>query len=452
MLDSELLPGEGNQTVRTSWKKWIGWLVVLGLIAGGVFFFLKWRAANKPPDVVYKTAPVERRKITGRVTASGTLSAVVTVSVGSQVSGRIAELNADFNSTVKKGQVIARIDPQLLLAAQAQTRANYLAAQANVQKAKIEASNAEKILNRTRKLQAEQLASQADLDAAETALASAQADIAVANASVAQVQAQLNQAEVNLSFTTIKSPIDGTVISRAVDVGQTVAASLQAPVLFTIAEDLRKMQVATNVSEGDVGRLQPDMDTWFTVDAFPGQRFRGTVLQIRNAAQTVQNVVTYNAVIDVPNPDLKLRPGMTANVTIVYAQRENALAVPNTALRYRPIDAAPSAKRGENGGPAGSSSGRRGGRRGPASAPTEADGGAPLPTVMPLEDKTIYLLRGGVPTPVTIHTGLSDGTITEVVDGDVKQGDEVIVEAVSSGAPTTSATGAAGGAARSMRL
>jgi HlyD family secretion protein len=442
---------EGNRTVKSSWKKWVGWLVIALLIAGGIFFFLKWRASNKPPDVVYKTAPVERRKITGRVTASGTLSATVTVQVGSQVSGRIAELFADFNSTVKKGQVIAKIDPQLLLATQAQTRANYLAAQANVQKAKIEASNAEKILNRTRKLQAEQLASQADLDAAETALASAQAQIAVANASVAQVQAQLNQAEVNLSYTTIKSPIDGTVISRAVDVGQTVAASLQAPVLFTIAEDLRKMQVATNVSEGDVGRLQPGMETWFTVDAFPGQRFRGTVLQIRNAAQTVQNVVTYNAVIDVPNPDLKLRPGMTANVTIVYAQRDAALAVPNTALRFRPVDAAPSARRGGSGGsggsggPAGSASGRRGGRRG---APTDDDGGAPL--VM-LEDKTIYLLRGGVPTPITIHTGLSDGTITEIVDGDVKEGDEVIVEAQTTGAPTTTATGA-GGAARSMRL
>ncbi len=448
---------EGNQTVKSSWKKWVSWLVVLALIAGGIFAFMKWRASNKPPDVVYKTAPVERRKISGRVTASGTLSATVTVQVGSQVSGRIAELFADFNSTVKKGQIIAKIDPQLLLATQAQTRANYLAAVANVQKAKIEATNAEKILNRTKKLQAEQLSSQADLDAAETALASAQAQIAVANASVAQVQAQLNQAEVNLSYTTIKSPIDGTVISRAVDVGQTVAASLQAPVLFTIAEDLRKMQVATNVSEGDVGRLQPGMETWFTVDAFPGQRFRGTVLQIRNAAQTVQNVVTYNAVIDVPNPELKLRPGMTANVTIVYAQRDDVLAVSNTALRYRPIDAAPSARRGGGGSgsasPASSgSSGRRGGRR--AAAAAEQDGGVgenAAPAVV-LEDKTIYVLRGGVPTAVTVHTGLSDGTITELVDGDVKEGDQVIVEAQTTGATTSTAPTPAGGPARSMRL
>jgi HlyD family secretion protein len=433
--------------VKTSWRKWVGWLVVLALIAGGVFYFLKWRAANKAPDVTYKTAPIERRRITGRVTASGTLSATVTVQVGSQVSGRIAELFADFNSTVKKGQIVAKIDPQLLLAAQAQTRANYLSAQATLQKAKVEAANAEKIMARTKKLNAEQLASQADLEAAETALLTAQAQIAVASAAVAQVQAQLSQAEVNLSYTTIKSPIDGTVISRAVDVGQTVAASLQAPVLFTIAEDLRKMQVSTNVSEGDVGRLQPGMETWFTVDAFPGQRFRGTVLQIRNAAQTVQNVVTYNAVIDVPNPDLRLRPGMTANVTIVYAQRDNALSLANTALRYRPLDAAASAKRGGSGGPAGSSSGRRGGRGG---APkTDDDAGAP---VVVLEDKTIYVLRGGAPTPVTIHTGLSDGTNTEVIDGDVKEGDEIVVEAQTSGAPTTTATGAPGGAARSMRL
>jgi HlyD family secretion protein len=252
---------------------------------------------------------------------------------------------------------------------------------------------------------------------------------------------------VNLSYTSIFSPIDGTVISRSVDVGQTVAASLSAPTLFTIAEDLRKMQVHTNVAEGDVGRLAADQNVTFTVDAFPGQRFKGKISQIRNAAQTLQNVVTYDAVIDVDNGDLRLRPGMTATVTVIYAERHDALAVPNAALRFRP---------GPDVMPASS-----------ASAPEANDGGAAStkqPTVRRTrpaanaesgdnEPRTFWVLRAGKPEQVNVVAGLSDGTVTELVSGDAHEGDLAIVDAIVAGksqAASNQGGGAGGGGAPRM--
>jgi HlyD family secretion protein len=365
--------------------------------------------------VQYKTANVESRKIVGRVTASGTLQAVVTVQVGTQVSGRIQHLYADFNSPVKKGQLIAKIDPQLFQAAVAQAHANHASAEAGVTQAQAALLAAQRTFDRTKSLHDSQLASQADLDISETNLQSARAAVDVAKASLEQAKAQLNQAEVNLSYTNIMSPIDGTVISRNVDVGQTVAASLQAPVIFTIAEDLRKMQVNTNVAEGDVGRLQPGMAAFFTVDAFPGQRFNGKISQIRNAAQTLQNVVTYDAVIDVDNAELRLRPGMTANTTVIFEQREKALAVPNSALRFRPP-------------PSLSASTTHGAT--PRSAGKKETGDA----------RTVWVLRSGSPEPVTLKTGLSDGTWTEVVEGDVKEGDATITDTTGSATPTATTT------------
>jgi HlyD family secretion protein len=468
-------------------KKRIPWIVALLLLAAAGVGVWRYRATHAPPEVTYKTAPVERRHIVGRVTASGTLSALVTVQVGTQVSGRIQKLFADYNSHVNKGEVVAKIDPQLFEASVQQANANYLQAKAGVATAEASALNADKQYARTRALHDQNLAAQADLDTAEANVATTHAAIDAAKAQLAQAAAQLHTAQVNLSYTNIISPIDGIVISRSVDVGQTVQASLSAPTLFTIAQDLTKMQVDTNVAEGDVGRLQVDMKTYFSVDSFPGQRFRGTIRQIRNAATTVQNVVTYDAVIDVDNSDLRLRPGMTANVTIVYDERRDAVAVSNAALRFRP----PPSLAGS-----GSSGGRRRGK-GAASASAEGQaaamptpaGGAPSEGTPPegrpgargpeqahsaskagagpsegkppegpsSESKTVWVMRGAAPQEVTIHTGLSDGTVTEVVDGDLHEGDVVVVDATSadgnsSPSPGPGGPGGPGGGGGTRRL
>jgi HlyD family secretion protein len=367
---------------------------------------------------------VQRRDVESRVTATGTVSALVTVQVGSQVSGRIQEILVDYNSPVKKGQVIARIDPQLLQAAVERSRANLIAARANVQKARVEADNSRRQAERSKTLRDQQFISQSELDTAESAAQVSQAQVTSAEASLAQAQAALNEAEVNLRYATIVSPTDGIVISRSVDVGQTVAASLQAPTLFTIAEDLRKMQVDTSVAESDVGRLQDGMRATFTVDAWPGVPFEGVIRQIRNASQTVQNVVTYDAVIDVANPELKLKPGMTANVTFVTAHRENVVTVPNAALRFRP----PAPPEGVE---------RQGPGVGGAGAPNGAGApGGPGAFEKPAPGtKTVFVLREGRPRPVRVKPGVTDGTYTEV-EGELREGDQVIT-ALAAGAQST---------------
>ena len=418
---ASLLPAKSAR-----WRKWLVWALVLLILGASGFAFWRYQNAHRPPDVQYKTAAIAEQRIIGKITASGTMLAVVTVQVGSQVSGRLSVINVDFNSPVKKGQLIAKIDPQLFEAASAQARANFLSAQAGLTQAQARQKDAERVFNLQSSLFAQNLAQKMDVDTAATNRDVANAGIDVAKASLAQATAQLNTAQVNLSYTNIISPIDGVVISRNVDVGQTVAASLSAPVLFTIAEDLKKMQVNTNIAEGDVGRLKEGMPARFTVDAFPGQSFKGTISQIRNASQTIQNVVTYNAVIDVDNADLKLRPGMTANVTVIYDQRDKALAVPNTALRFRPPSAAAAST--------------------PRTRGTGGGGGAPVD-----DSKTVWVLRGGVPTAVSIKTGLSDGSQTEVVSGELKAGDEVIIDSTTTAGAATSATAAPTGTMR-MRL
>src|ERR1700733_11753533 len=317
-------------------RKRIVWMFVVLVAVASVGAFLYYKSKHAPPPFTLETEPLAKRRIVGRVTATGTLLATVTVQVGTQVSGRIQKLNADYNSEVKKGQLVAKIDPLLFQAALEQSRANYLQAKAQVESAKASSELNKKLYARELALQKDNLAAQQDVETAETNSQVADANVEVARANLAQNQASLHQAEANLDYTNIISPIDGTVISRNVDVGQTVAASLSAPVIFTIAEDLHKMQVNTNVSEGDVGRLETGMEATFTVDAFPGRSFKGTISQIRNSATTLQNVVTYDAVIDVNNDDLKLRPGMTANTTVIYAEKDDVLSVPNAALRFRP--------------------------------------------------------------------------------------------------------------------
>ncbi|HYD43525.1 MAG TPA: efflux RND transporter periplasmic adaptor subunit [Anaeromyxobacter sp.] len=412
-------------------------------LAGGL---VAWRisASRGDEQFRYETAAVERGRVVARVTATGTLSALVTVQVGSQVSGRIASLHADFNSRVKKGQVIAKLDPQLFQAAVEQARANVMAAEGNLARAEAQAEDARRQLRRTRELAERKLVAAADLDTAESGAVAAEAGVKSARGALAQARASLSQAQVNLAYTTIVSPTDGVVISRSVDVGQTVAASLQAPTLFVIAEDLAKMQVNTSVAESDVGRLEAGMPATFRVDAFPGRVFRGTVRQVRNAATTVQNVVTYDAVVDVDNPDLALRPGMTATVTFVYAEREDALRVPNAALRFRPpagMPGATTAASGNGAGPnAGKGPGANGGGRGRGAPEAGAEDGRD-------EGRAIWVLRAGQPVQVRVRTGVTDGTSTEVLDGELKPGDQVLTDASDPSGKSRPAQGGGGGGA-----
>jgi len=373
------------------------------------------------PKVSYKTATLERGRVSAKVTASGTLSPLVKVQVGSQVSGRIAELFVDFNSPVKKGEVLAKLDPQLFQAAVDHAKANHSAAQGQLAKAKANAANAKKQLERMKELAARKLIAEADLDVAEAQAISTAADVQAAQGAVEQTKASLKQAQVNLGYTTIVSPVDGVVISRNVDVGQTVAASLQAPVLFEIAEDLARMQVNTSVAEADVGKLRAGMTATFTVDAYPTEHFRGVVRQIRNAPTTVQNVVTYDAVIDVENPDLKLLPGMTANVTFLYAQKDDALLVPNTALRFRPPDEILQASL-----PQGASS------AGPApQGPPQQGRGQRSRGVS--NKREVWVLRGESLERVAVTTGITDGSVTEIVEGALQPGDSLVIEATVTG-------------------
>jgi HlyD family secretion protein len=414
-----------------------------------------WRLRSSRGDTAFKyeTAAVDRGRIVAKVTATGTLSALVTVQVGSQVSGTIASLAVDFNSQVKKGQVIATIDPRLFQASVEQARANVAAAQGNLAKAQAQAVDSQRQAARQRDLGARKLVAQADVDTAQSNAEAAVASVQAAEGSLAQARAALSQAQVNLAYTKIVSPTNGVVISRNVDVGQTVAASLSAPIIFVIAEDLAKMQVDTSVAESDVGRLQAGMPASFTVDAYPNRVFKGTVRQVRNAPQTVQNVVTYDAVVDVANADLALKPGMTATVTFVYADKDDALRVPNAALRFRPPPGMPRASDGQAG--AGE---RAGSRRGAANgaAPGSPQGGAQGvaqdgPRTQPERSdgsRVVWVLRNGIPALERVKTGVTDGTTTEVVEGGLSPGDLVVTDATG----PARGGGAGGGGSRGPRL
>jgi HlyD family secretion protein len=397
--------------------KRIAWTVAVLVLAASSVGVYRFRAPGRQPAVRYETSKVDRGRVVAKVTATGTVSAIVTVQVGSQVSGTILQLFADFNSQVRKGQLVAKLDPRLFSQAFEQARANLAAARSNLVKARAQQVNADLQYERQQRLAAEKIIAQEDLDTAESNARVARAQTAAAAAAVEQAQAALHQAATNLAYTTIVSPIDGIVVSRNVDVGQTVAASLQAPVLFQIAQDLRRMQVDTSVAEADVGKLTEGMPASFTVDAFPGKAFKGIVRQIRNAPQLAQNVVTYDAVIDVGNPNLELRPGMTANATFVYAERADATRVANAALRFHPAAGL--------GFP-------------PAPAPTPAMRAAPG-AVSPAAAapgaavRSLWVLRGGKPALVTVATGITDGTFTELLAGGLNPGDTVIDDAAAAG-------------------
>ena len=397
-------------------------LLLMGGVVGAGYGYKRY-AATSEPKVTYQTVPVQHGKIVARVTATGTLSAHVTVLVGSQVSGRIQELFVDFNSSVKKGQLLARIDPQIVQAAVASARANQMAATGSLAKSQAQAANAELQYNRQKALVEKNLVAQADLDNAKAALDSAKADIKVQEGQLAQAEAQLHQAEVNLGYTRIVSPVDGVVISRSVDIGQTVAAALQAPTLFTIAQDLHQMQVDTNVAESDVGKLTAGMQATFKVDAYPNKTFAGKVREIRNAPQTIQSVVTYDAVIDVENPELELKPGMTANVTFVYAQRDDALEVANAALRFRPSPELLTAAGVSSAGRWPGAPGASGAPMGPGGAGRKRDDDAAPP-----DRRVVWALRAGALTRVKLKVGITDGSNTEVVESDLTESDQLVVD------------------------
>jgi HlyD family secretion protein len=374
-------------------KRFFFWLA---LVAGLFIIAFVVRQCRNGGATDYQAATITRGPITQAVTATGTLNPVVNVQVGSQVSGNIAKLFVDFNSQVKAGQVVAQIDPALFQATVTQAEGDLANAQAALELAKVNAT-------RTQELFAKKTSSQADVDQAVANLHQAEANVKIK-------QGALDKAKADLDHCTITSPIDGVVISRNVDVGQTVAASLQAPVIFAIANDLTKMQIDANVAEADVGVVKVDQNVDFTVDAFPMQTFQGKVVQVRNAPITVQNVVTYDTVIGVSNPDLKLKPGMTANVSIIVAHKDDVLQIKNAALRYRPPDATPVETRRTST----SRAGRPGGGRGGAGQEGRAE-------------RMVYVLSPGAtrPKPVQIKTGISDGIMTEVIEG-LKEGDRIV--------------------------
>jgi HlyD family secretion protein len=519
--------------MNRSIKKYLwGVVIICVFLAGGLFLYqvLGRNGSNQK----FRTVKVERGEISFVVTATGTINPVVNVLVGSQVSGTIKALYADFNSRVKEGQVIAQIDPAIFQAQVDQAKANVLNAQANqlntksnvenaranLTKAEVAVLDAKRTLDRNRPLVEKKVIAQATMDtaqanydtavaqreAASAQLESAKSQVESSKAQVAQTKAALSLAETNLRYTTIRSPVNGTVISRNVDVGQTVAASLQAPTLFTIAKDLTQMQVDTNVSEADVGRIAVGQDASFTVDAYPERTFGGRVSEIRNAPTIVQNVVTYDVVIVVDNRELKLKPGMTANVSVMIAHKEKVLKIPNAALRYRPAFAAASTGSGIGKKNGGSQKAEAAVERGPSgkqgsgmaverlteglnltpeqqskveivlrssrpeiqeirekSKPEEARGKIQsllqqkIMGLLTEEQKRKYSERSsssssergeqgeqgkpgrvwvlspeGKPVPASIVLGITDGTFSEVMAGDLREGADVIVEETSS--------------------
>lgn len=372
--------------------------LVLLLVAGGAAWFWTRKGAEAPQ---YRLAAVEQGDLVVTVTATGTLQPVTTVQVGTQVTGTILKLFADFNSRVTRNQVIAEIDPASFKARVAQDQANLARSEADVRRVQASLDQAVSELKRTREMVENKLVSPSDLEAAVANEGALVAQLAVARATVDQTRATLEMSNVNLQYTTIVSPIDGTVISRNVDVGQTVAASLSAPTLFVIADDLKKIQVQASVSEADIGRVAEGQGVTFTVDAYRDKKFSGKVSQVRLAPTTVQNVVTYTVIINAENPEEKLLPGMTATVALEISRSEDVLKVPNAALRYTP----------------------------PTETPPEAAARKPRRPGEGRPPSRVWILGPAGPTPETVVTGETDGSFTVITKGNLQKGQEVIVGA-----------------------
>ncbi len=385
-----------------------GLLVVAGL---GGWYFLHGRGETEGAGK-YKAAVVDRGDVAMTVTATGTISAVTTVQVGSQVSGIVAALYADFNTPVTRGQLIAELDPTTFEATVAQRRADVAQAEVRLRNARVQ-------LERQQQLLAKQLVAQADYDLAK-------ADFDALEAQISQVQAALLQAQTNLAYTKIRSPIDGVVVDRQYDIGQTVAASFQAPTLFTIAQDLTKMQVQADVDQSDIGRIRVGQSARFTVDAYPDEEFVGAITQVRLNATVNQNVVTYPVIVGVGNGELKLRPKMTADLSVEVDRVKDVLRVPNAALRFRPAGEATSGATGAGNpaaGPGAPGGGFAGAAQGLAAGRRAAGGGKPEKGW-----QTVYRLAAdGKLQAVQLRTGLSDGKFSEVLEGELAAGESVVV-------------------------
>jgi len=384
-------------------------VLAVGLAIGGYVFF---NGERKVP-VRYRSAAVERGPVISLVTATGTINPVVSVQVGTQVSGMIKNLHADFNSVVKAGDVVAVIDPEPFKARREQASSNLDMSKANLARARTDLAQRKREMDRVKSLVAQQFVSENDVDVALTNFQAAEAQVNVTGAQVKQAEAALNAAELDLKYTTIRSPVNGIVVARNVEVGQTIAASFATPNLFLIALDLTKMQVDTNVSESDIGGIAEGKEATFTVDAYPGYQFSGTIRQVRLAPINVQNVVTYNVVVNVDNRDLRLKPGMTANVSIVVAQRDAVLKVPNAALRFSPSIASQTDRFVADTKPA----------KVTASEQTVEIGRGPI-----APSRTIWIqgLSGELES-IRVQTGISDGLATEILSDEVAEGTLVVV-------------------------
>jgi HlyD family secretion protein len=387
-------------------RKMRGFVFVLALLlvcAGGWWLLRRDERTSGPR---YVAAAVDRGPITATVTATGTVNPVETVQVGTYVSGPVQSLDADFNTPVTKGQLLATIDPRPFQLKVAAAEADLANARATLAKARADLELKERTRRRQRDLRGEGIVAQSELDTAESEARQAEAQIALAKAAVRSAEARLAEARVNLDYTRIVSPVDGVVVSRSVSVGQTVAASFQTPTLFLVATDLTKMEVSASVSESDIGGVAVGQDVTFTVDAYPGVPFHGRVKQVRNAPVTVQNVVTYDVLVAVDNQDLRLKPGMTANVSIATASRDDAIRIPTAALRFRP----------------------------PAAA---GEAGA-IAAARPAGGHTVWVLgKDGTPHPVSVGIGIADERFTEITGG-LEEGARVIT-GVMRGAPEEAA-------------
>lgn len=359
---------------------------------------------GKGPTIQYKTVRVERGSITTTISATGTLNPVVTVLVGSQVSGRVQSIFVDFNFPVTQGQIVAQIDPAPFKAQLTQAKANLKNATANLEIAKVRVKDAQRTLKRHQALFAKKVISEDELDKSLTNHEMAIAQLESAQAQVSQAKANLELAETNLRYTTIHSPVNGIVIARHVDVGQTVAASFQAPILFTIAQNLTKMQLEANVDEADIGQVAVGQKGTFYVDAYPDQTFHGTVAQIRNNPKTIQNVVTYDVIMEVGNPEYKLKPGMTATVSIITAHKEGVLRVPNSAFRFQP------------------------------EGPPSEDSKSNIENKNSRNNSSLWVLNNyGKLVRITVKPEISDGIFTEIKEGVLREGQEVIVGSLAEG-------------------
>jgi HlyD family secretion protein len=414
-----------------STRLWLSVAAIIVAISAGIYYYRSDVAAESP---TLNTAEVTQGDVVATVEATGTLEAVTTVEVGTQVSGTIKSLGADFNSQVRQGQVIAQLDPSLFDTQVAQERATVTRLNAEVERARVQADDAKVKLGRARELAEKELIAKSDLDAAVSTANAADAAVKSAQAQLVQAQASLNQAQVNLSHTVIRAPIDGVVIARNVNVGQTVAASMQAPTLFVLAQNLKEMRVNASVDESDIGKIQMKQPVRFRVDAYPNEIFTGMVSQVRLQPVVEQNVVSYVTVIDVPNPDLKLKPGMTSAVTIETGRADDVLKVPNAALRFRPTaeafealgQKAPEPRQRPEG--QAQSQSARGPQAGAGADQRRERGDGTQRTA-------VWVLAQNNLKRIPVQVGLSDGTQTAVTSADLAPGAHVVT-----GVSTPSAT------------